>query len=430
MTFFASVIALFGQDIIVTGFGFFNSILLARWLGPTQLGLFYIVSLIPIYSEKFGRLGMVDHASIYFLGRKKYEVGEMTGHLTWIAVLFSLLPIALFAVFHQAFTDHFVKVSTVPLYYLWCAVASIPFIFLMVSYNKILLSQNMVRDFSVVQILRAVLFILFCIFFWLRGWNFFGVILAGLVTTCLVALYNLWLIKKKFVLSFTPNGALLKDLFGYGWKIYFVTIVTFLHQRFDLVLIALYLPSAEVSFYSLAAGIAQLLWKIPNAVSNLLFPEVSKKSSVDAAHFTTLAIRHSFLILILATLVMAAVAVPCVTLFFGSRYAPLIKPLLLLLPGVVAMGIAKLLTEHFYGQGHPRAVFKATALATPINILLNIIFVPRYGINLVFLLMDFKTIWGVSGKELFHITREDWILYRSLLSQLRQKLESRKKCIG
>ena len=68
-------LSLFNRDILVYLSKLITGALIARILGPLGFGIWIILQMIPSYSEAFGRLKF-DVASVYFLGKKKHNVGE------------------------------------------------------------------------------------------------------------------------------------------------------------------------------------------------------------------------------------------------------------------------------------------------------------------------------------------------------------------
>jgi O-antigen/teichoic acid export membrane protein len=175
-------VSLLSQNAVVYGISFISSILLARWLGPVQLGLFYVASLLPNYAEKFGRVGLIDHATVYYIGKKKYGPGMAAGHLTVLFLLSSSLVILGYALFKDQFQDAFLKTRALPSYYVWTAVASIPALLLIVGYGKIQLALGLIRSYNASQVMRPLLFLIMGLVFWFFQWDFYGAILAAAVS--------------------------------------------------------------------------------------------------------------------------------------------------------------------------------------------------------------------------------------------------------
>ena len=72
-----------------------KGIVIARVLGPTMMGLWVILLLIPIIADAFGGLKF-DATAVYFLGKKKSSIGEMVFILNFLSLLTSVVLISLF----------------------------------------------------------------------------------------------------------------------------------------------------------------------------------------------------------------------------------------------------------------------------------------------------------------------------------------------
>ncbi len=373
--------ALLSQDVVVTAISFLTSVVLARWLGPAQLGLFYTVNLIPLYAEKFGRVGLIDHATVFYLGKKKYGLGVAAGHITLMFLVSSSVILAGYAFFENRFYESFLKTTGVPRYYVWTAVASVPALLMIVAYGKLQLALGYLRSYNASLIVKSFLFFLLAVFFWKIGWDFYGAVAAGFIsvwTALLIAGVALW---KHERFSFKFNPTFVVDVFKFGWGMYSVTILQFLQQRFDLLVIAVYLTKTEMSHYSLAVGISLLLLKLPGTVAALLYPRVTKLEQAEASQFTARICRLNLVVIGAAALLVMLLAAPVVLLCFGRDYMGLVPSLLILVPGTVLLGISRFFTEYFYGIGRPRLIIWPGVATTLVNILANLLLTSRFGIK-------------------------------------------------
>jgi len=70
MRFSSKVFSIFQRDLLLFITNLITGVLIARILGPSALGIFGILSMVPAYAEGFGRI-KVDIAAVYFIGKKK-----------------------------------------------------------------------------------------------------------------------------------------------------------------------------------------------------------------------------------------------------------------------------------------------------------------------------------------------------------------------
>ena len=87
-----------GRDFFLLFSNLITSILIARTLGPEIMGIWVILNTVPSYAEMLGRT-KVDLAAVYFLGKGKYQIGDIASSLNLIAIVTSSLiifPIMIF----------------------------------------------------------------------------------------------------------------------------------------------------------------------------------------------------------------------------------------------------------------------------------------------------------------------------------------------
>ena len=176
--------------------------------------------------------------------------------------------------------------------------------------------------------------------------------------------------------------------FGVVWRYsvpcFLANLVQFLNYRLDVFVIAYFLRdknAAELAWYTTAASIAQLLWLPPQAMQNVLFPSLTSITD-DAQRAETAARAMRFcLALTVAMGSVLAVAGPWViSLLFSHRFDGSVRPLRLLLPGVVVFSVATVLASHLGAIGKPRLNLVASLVGLVPTVFLLFWLVPWIGI--------------------------------------------------
>jgi stage V sporulation protein B len=72
---------------------------------------------------------------------------------------------------------------------------------------------------------------------------------------------------------------------------------------------------------------------------------------------------------------------PAVHILFGSRFDPAVVALVLLLPGMFFVGLNGVAVQFLNSIGYPVSIVIVWATATVLNIGLNLVAIPRYGIS-------------------------------------------------
>ncbi|MBI4570694.1 MAG: oligosaccharide flippase family protein [Chloroflexi bacterium] len=220
---------------------------------------------------------------------------------------------------------------------------------------------------------------------------------------------------------------LVRDLFGYGVQLYVPAVVQYLHYRLDVLLVAGFLSPREVGLYSLAVTLAELLRRVPGAVSPLLFPRVARLPDRQGMALTLSSCRHVSFLLILLALPFALGVGFVVTPLLGARYEGLRAPALALLPGIVAVGIVQLLILHFFARGRPGLVLGSVSVGLAANLALNLLWIPRwgilgaalastasYGLCAALLVMVLLAREDARLRDVFVLRRGDWRVYADL----------------
>jgi len=172
-----------------------------------------------------------------------------------------------------------------------------------------------------------------------------------------------------------------RELFLYGLRIYPSSLTGYFSYRADGYLIAFLLvaPSAQLGYYSMAVGLAEMVFFFPNAVSTLFFPHVAgsprdeSDRQVGMVSRVTLLVTGAFgLALIPAATILIWVVLPA--------FGPALPALLVLLPGVVALSLAKVVGGYVTGIGRPEINSYVSFVAFIVNIVANVLLIPRLGI--------------------------------------------------
>jgi O-antigen/teichoic acid export membrane protein len=205
-----------------------------------------------------------------------------------------------------------------------------------------------------------------------------GVILGQFIAEAGV---TLWAIRRFGGIA-TPliHWDVLKSLLGYGLQVYSFSILLYLNYRLDLFLVRNWLDLTQTGLYSAAVTLAEVMWIIPNSVGNVLFPSAASSSGVSRDLLTRAVARRSFYLMLVVCTVLAATRTLAVRILFGSEYLAAAPALLALLPGILAMSLQSVLGADLTGRGRPLPVTLGAAIGLAANVILNILWIPRYGI--------------------------------------------------
>jgi len=401
--------------------GIIITALLARLLGPKGKGQYTIIFLITYLLGRFGSFG-IEAANVYYTGKKKHSLQDIISNSIIVALFCGSFIILLFFLLSSlTFFQRFLILNELDALFLWIAVFTIPFSLLVNLLIKILLGEEKIATFNRINILQQVsqiIFILIFIFF--MKFNLLGAIIsyaAAVLLTLFVLISRL----PAGSLRLNFNKILLQESLKYGIKCYLGNIAQFLSYRIDIFLIALYLSPVEVGLYSIAVGFAEKIWLLPQSIATVLFPRVSAITPKEADSLTPRITRYAFFIAFLSGLVFFLFAKFLIVFLFGADFLPSVRPLLILLPGIVLLGGAKTISSDLAGRGKPQLNTYIAFSSLLLNVCLNLWLIPRWGItgaavattlsyslSAVVVILIFKKISQKSISEIIFVKKKDF----------------------
>lgn len=173
----------------------------------------------------------------------------------------------------------------------------------------------------------------------------------------------------------------LREMTGFGLRTYAHTLAGQVHERLDLVLLAILDGDpAHLAAYAVAVGVVNRLRMLPLAMSAALFPRIAALADDDGARFTAGVCRHAVLWTIALGLLLALIAPVGVPLLFGPAYTASIQPLWILLPGTVALSVYLVLGRWFQAIDAQGINLASQVLGIGVNLILNLWWIPGHGL--------------------------------------------------
>ena len=370
----------FLTDCIVLVLSFATNVLIARWLGPEGKGVLTLIFLIPALSTQLFNFGL-HQSCIYFLGKIPDKSKEIINNLT----VFSLVVGVMSGLLYFFLCDYICSWFNLVEFRGTVIISAFLFpIFLFSeSFQNILLGLKLFKQLNIVRLIDASVFFIFtAIFLLMLKFQILGGVLAKIIGASFTIFVILWfLYKSKRFPRIGVNYNLLKDNIVYGMKSQFGNILQIFTYRFDVFFVNFFLGAAGVGIYSVAYGVAELIWHVPNAIGKTLFPTVSHEGSNCSNEFIASVCRKTILLSIFAAIAMAISAGFIINLFYGNKFSSSVVPLLVLLPGIIAIAIHKVIIFSLMGKGYPHYMSYSGIISIVSTIVLDIILIPKFGIS-------------------------------------------------
>ena len=224
------------------------------------------------------------------------------------------------------------------------------------------------------------------------AWLDFGVtgvlfarVVAALVVIVASAYFLAGRVSFSYVLRPTPEGFPRRELFAFNYEtVVYVFLLTSLYHVDVIMLGAVDSVSSEtVGYYKAALVLAEFLWLVPRAVQSTMIQSVSNlwnEGQTDRiTEIASRVTRYGLLLTALLAMGIGALAADFVPLYYPPDFVASVTPLLLLLPGTVGFAVARPILSISHAKGDMKVVILATAAAAVINLGLNTLLIPRYG---------------------------------------------------
>lgn len=173
-----------------------------------------------------------------------------------------------------------------------------------------------------------------------------------------------------------------KELLFSGWPVLLGSIVSMICLRIDQVMLGQISNAKELGIYAAAVRVAELWFFIPSAIIASVFPNIIRAREVDETEFYK-RLQKLFNFLAFAGY---AVAIPVtflgpfvVNLLYGEAYAAAAPMLVILIWSDLFINLAMARGAYLFAMNWIWILFWVNVLAAVVNIVLNLVLIPRYG---------------------------------------------------
>jgi len=355
-----------------------------RWLGPEGRG---IVATISTWVLIFSELGELSLSTVLVFKATKDRgeawLSEVLGLLSVHTILVTLFSWSLIALLyfggkHLGMPDLFGETPLIPLI---VGFITLPFI-LWEAFTKSLLNiEDKLYVYNKFQVIgsssNAVSVLLLVV---ASGLGVLGVLLSKLLWQVIIA----WGGVKELIKS--KSGTIhfkrerYKDLLTDGVKIHLNIIGAVMLTNIDIVMVSAYLGNEQTGIYQLAVQTTLMMMIVPYAVMTVLQGELSRKGV-----YAIWSHQRKLLFLTLAFMIAAALFTGYTAKWWliwlaGEEFSEAIIIFQYLLAWVIVSTATAILSVQWIGRGLFLQLSSASILTGALNISLNAIFIPKYGI--------------------------------------------------
>ncbi len=360
------------------------SIVLARTIGPSANGHFALLVTLEGITALVVSLGLTAGIT-YEVSRRRWSV-QRAFRTSYVAALALgsaglLGGLAVFALLHASV---FSGIST------WVAVlalCSLPPVLAYQYADSIMLGRERYEAFAGLELSHSLTLLLIgavlAIPFGLTG-AVIGLFAAALVAALAGASLLAGEARRDSVVD---RGESLRPAFRFGLQTWGANLLQQINYRFDVLILGGFATAKDVGVYSVALTLTSVAWVLPQGLQTVLFPraasldesarlgEVSEQES-DVA--VAKAVRHSVLLTLPAALLISALLVVAVPVLYGPKFGETTSLGFVLLPGVLLLGIGKVLTSAIAGRGFPRYMLYSGVISALLTLAFYLALIPTF----------------------------------------------------
>lgn len=357
-----------------------NAAIIARLLGADGKGVVQLALMIPAMLSLFLN-GGIGVANAHFIGKKRFDVASLTSNAVTFAILATMIGAIIVALL--VMTDALSSlIPGIPLGLFLLALSSLPLALLSGYFSTILQGLQNIRAINIIKLIVALLNLLFLgLFLYYLQFGISGAVYASLLSSLVNIIVLAWYLRQHGA-HFIPrwNREVLQTTLQFGLRGYIGNVLQFFNYRLDVFIVNFFLGPSGVGIYSVSTKLAELVWYFPNAVSFVIFPKAAAASANEMNNFTPRVFRVTLFISVLASIMIALIGRPLIRFIYSSEFSQAFLPLLVLLPGVILLGAARVLTNDIAGRGFPQYNSINSAMALIVTIGLDISLIPKFGI--------------------------------------------------
>ena len=366
------------------------SITLARSLGSAQYGVYVFAFSLLSFLVLICKLGFPDltvreTSRLRAVGRNRTLSSFLYFQRRAIHALSAIILIATLIIVYVFLRPHYVN---------WVVFAiglPLPFIFSLIAYHQAIMrgSGAIVRGQLAHQLNRPTILLLlvFTALFIGKGLSASMVMALHVGASSLVYVWTV-IETRKYIPTSTPvpvsRARML--LWSKSAAVFAgVSVARVINTKFDIIALGLLMSYSLVGSYAVAAQVATACAAMTFVTSSVVMPSLSSLSVTrDKERLEQLCIQSSQISLLsisILWIIMFFFGKDILTLIFGGEYAIASGALLILLTGQAISAFFGPVGDLMNMRGHEISTFIVTLSASGINIVLNLVFIPLFGIE-------------------------------------------------
>ena len=378
ITFFASVVTL--------PLGFIITVLLGRYLGAGDLGLYRMVSTIYGIVMLVAAIGipaaMIKYVAEFKNNRTKFNQIVSSGVITSL-----FLGLGFIALFYSS-SGILAEIFNMPRLSGLLKLLSPVFPFALVSGALFGLLNGLreMKKHAAAMIVQSVLMVIITVVLIYYGFGIVGAVIGIVLSSVGSCLFLILILVSRsyFRITFSEYVQTTKKMLRFGGQLLATGAINQINYQADIILIGYFLTATDVGYYAVAIGLSRFFWLVPDAIQRITYPATSEywaNTNHGALNkMVDKSMKYTACILLPIGLGVGFFAKEIIMFIFGEGFIYAVLPLQILIIGTAIFGIVKAIGSSLAGIGRVDINFKVATFGAMVNIILNLLLIPLYGI--------------------------------------------------
>ena len=370
-----------GDKITTLGVGFLVTVVIARYLGPEDFGIFsYAISVAALFSAAghMGLSGLVVREIVKKPNERGVTLGTTLG-LKFIGMALGYTLLLIYAMVYEG-------------------VSSIEFTVLAIAGAVLLFRPFDIIDFWFQAFVQA-RYVTFArltglavssalkLLFVFLGFSVVYFVAANLIQAIAIAIAFLFVYKIKSSLKISEWGfswSKAKELFSQGWVIYLGSIFAVIYLKVDQVMLRWFEGAEAVGIYAVAAQLSEAWYFVPGAIVASFFPKLIKLREDNPEQFKKRLQQLFDLLFILAlgvAVVMTLLSEWIITLFFGTYYIDSASVLVIHIWAAIFIFMRAAFSKWILIENALVFSLITQGAGALVNVVLNYLLIPDFGVQ-------------------------------------------------
>ena len=419
-----AIISFFGM-IFGRGLTYLYVILLAR-LGSSEYGIISLGFAITLFLSTITMMGLktviVRYISFYQAKKDNKKIkGTILSSIKISLPISIVFMISLFLLSDKISLLFFHNVRLIPILKLFSI--TIPFIVLSNIFLQVILSYKRIEyQIGIKEITENIVKLILTFIVIYLGYNLFGVAIAYVISIIFTFILSFYFMQKKcfnILDNKIKSTNFSKTLLKISFPLFFADIFTLIIKWMDVFLLGFFRSTSEVGIFNVALSTASLLVLVPTGIMALFLPVITRLySKGNVNEIKEITIRTSkwiffanFPIFILLLIFSKQI----LNIMFGQEYVAGSTALLILIFAYLLHSITHVNSSILVMLKKTKIIFLVGIIITILNIILNLLLIPKYGIVGGAMAMSFSLILNyiIYSILVYKITKifTNWITY-------------------